>query len=44
MDDRFPMGALRPRILLVDDDMRQRRLLHYVLEPCGYEVLEAPDG
>jgi CheY-like chemotaxis protein len=31
-------------ILVVDDDASSRLVLRSVLEPSGYEVIEAPDG
>ena len=31
-------------ILLVEDDERVRKLVHEVLESCGYQVLEAENG
>jgi CheY-like chemotaxis protein len=32
------------RILIADDQPVGRELLRTVLEPCGYEILEAADG
>jgi two-component system, chemotaxis family, chemotaxis protein CheY len=32
------------RILVVDDSALARRNLRLILEPAGYEVVEAPDG
>ena len=36
--------ARPPRILVVDDEERNRDLLRAYLMPGGYEILEAPDG
>lgn len=33
-----------PRILVIDDELEIRSLLREILEPVGYEVIEAPDG
>jgi DNA-binding response OmpR family regulator len=35
---------MRKRILVADDDPDMRRLIRYVLERDGYEVVEAADG
>lgn len=35
---------MKQRILVVDDDTTNRKLLHVRLKNCGYEVLEAGDG
>ncbi len=35
---------MTPRILVIDDERAVRELLRDVLEPAGYEVLEAPNG
>jgi CheY-like chemotaxis protein len=37
------LPAIRPRILLIDDDPSLRRLLHRLLDREGYEVREASD-
>lgn len=44
MDDGRDPDSLRPIVLLVDDDSTQRRMLRHVLEPCGYEIVEARDS
>ena len=33
-----------PRILIIDDDKPTRAALRAILEPAGYDVLEAPNG
>ena len=35
---------MKQRILIVDDSALARRNLRHVLEPAGYDVLEAEDG
>ena len=35
---------MRPRILIVDDSGLSRRTLRQILEPAGYDVVEAEDG
>jgi two-component system chemotaxis response regulator CheY len=35
---------MKPRVLLVDDSGLSRRTLRQILEPAGYEVVEAEDG
>lgn len=35
---------MKQRILIVDDSALARRNLRHVLEPAGYEVVEAEDG
>ena len=42
MDDQVP--APRPRVLVVEDDEGNRRLLRRALEPAGYEVEVAATG
>ena len=44
MDENVNCPSLRPQLLLVDDDLAQRRMLRRVLEPCGYDLFEAEDG
>lgn len=39
--EQFPVPQ---SILVIDDDENIRRLLRAILEPEGYQVLEAPDG
>lgn len=38
------MQQIRPRILCVDDEMQNRKLLEAVLVPEGYETIEAKNG
>lgn len=38
------MPLVRPRLLVVDDEIVNRTLLKTVLTPLGYEVVEAEDG
>jgi two-component system, chemotaxis family, chemotaxis protein CheY len=35
---------MKPRILIVDDSGLSRRTLRQILEPAGYDVVEAADG
>ena len=35
---------MKPRVLIVDDSGLSRRTLRQILEPAGYEVVEAEDG
>jgi two-component system chemotaxis response regulator CheY len=35
---------MKPRILIVDDSGLSRRTLRQILEPAGYDVVEAEDG
>ena len=35
---------MSPKILIVDDSALSRRTLRRILEPAGYEVVEANDG
>jgi two-component system chemotaxis response regulator CheY len=35
---------MNPKILIVDDSALSRRTLRRILEPAGYEVVEANDG
>lgn len=35
---------MKPRVLIVDDSALSRRTLRQILEPAGYEVVEAEDG
>ena len=35
---------MKPRVLVVDDSGLSRRRLRQILEPAGYDVLEAEDG
>ena len=35
---------MKPRILVVDDSGLSRRTLRQILEPAGYDVVEAEDG
>ncbi|HEY3081678.1 MAG TPA: response regulator [Chloroflexota bacterium] len=37
-------ATVRPTVLLVDDEPKIHRLVHRVLEPAGFEVLDARDG
>ena len=39
-----PTGAALPRVLVVDDDARNRRLLEALLAPEGYEIAHAASG
>ena len=39
-----PTAAIRPRILVVDDERSMRELLAIVLRREGYEVLVAENG
>ncbi len=34
----------RATVMVVDDDEYERSLFRILLEPCGYEILEAQDG
>lgn len=38
------MGALMPRILIIDDEPLVRAVLRRILERQGYTVMDAPDG
>ena len=40
----IPGEAVRPTVLVIDDDARDRRLVVDTLEPEGYNVLSAEDG
>lgn len=35
---------MKQRVLIVDDSALARRNLRHVLEPAGFDVVEAPDG
>ncbi len=35
---------MRPKILLVDDSSLARRSMRQILEPAGFEIVEAEDG
>src|SRR5512137_682508 len=35
---------LKPRVLVIDDELQMRRLLKVCLEANGYQVIEAPTG
>jgi CheY-like chemotaxis protein len=37
-------GAVKPHVLVVDDDQSVRLMMKTVLEDAGYSVLEAQDG
>src|SRR5512146_30216 len=37
-------SALKPKVLVIDDELQMRRLLRACLEGNGYQVLEAPSG
>ncbi|MBT0566202.1 response regulator transcription factor [Williamsia sp. CHRR-6] len=36
--------AVRPRILVVEDDSSIRTVVHWQLDECGFDVVEADDG
>ena len=38
------MADSKYKLLLIEDDAAQRELVHHVLEPYGFEVLEASTG
>lgn len=35
---------MKPRVLIVDDSALSRRTLRQIIEPAGYDVVEAEDG
>ncbi len=39
-----PVGKIRKRILLVEDEASLRKVLAHVLTHCGYDVLQADDA
>lgn len=41
LDRVDPTPGLRPLVLVVEDEPLNRRLVHAVLEPAGYDVVEA---
>ncbi len=44
MDEKIDSGTAKGRVLIVDDEARNRELLRDLLESQGYEVTEAENG